>query len=201
MRPSRIALLLFVSALACNRAPAVPEDQQQWHEVLKQKRAATAPDASPQQKQIYADSVRAFVQRNPHHGRGREVWQRMQLEFADQLFERARYRDSVRFYRAVLDHDPINEHARRGLTDAVDRLAVTREKLLLLEKGMSHREVTQILGKPIPGWIIKKKAGGVDMEAWYYRTTFGSLAAVHFREGDVLAAEEDSGARIGRLGS
>lgn len=201
MRPPLIAPLLVVFLLACNQTPARPDDQAQWRQVLEHKRVATSPTATPQQKQVYADSVRAFVQQNPQHGRGREVWHRMQIEFADQLYERARYRDAIRFYRAVLAHDPLNEHARNGLASAADRLAVTREKLLLLEKGMSHRQVAQILGKPIPGWIVKKKSGGADMEAWYYRTTKGSLAAVYFREGDVIAAEEDSGAPLGRLGS
>lgn len=201
MRPLLLLPVLAVFLLSCNEASVTAEDHDQWREVLRQKREAVAPDATPEKKQIYADSVRAFVQKYPHHGRGREVWYRMQLEFADELSERGRYHNALRFYQAVVEHDPLNEHARRGIATTVERLAVTRDKLLLLEKGMSKRQVAHILGKPIPGWTVTRKSGTADSEAWYYRTKAGALAAVHFRDGDVIAAEEDSGARIGRLGS
>lgn len=191
-------LALFVSACG---GEVAPDHQQEWHDVLAHKRAAVSPDASPDHKQVYADSVRAFVQKHPNHGRAREVWQRLQLEFADELAEAGRYQDAIRFYRAVLTHHPDSEHARRGLALAADRLAVTREKLLSLGKGMSHREVADVLGKPIPGWTAKQRRAGTTFEAWYYRTTSGAVAGVYFRDGRVFAAEEASSARLGRLGS
>lgn len=169
--------------------------------MLRHKKAAAAADATPHQKQLYADSVRAFVEKHPNHGRARDVWQRIQLEFADDLASMGRYQDAIRFYRAVAAHDPASEDARRGLADAFARLAVTREKLLALEKGMSHREVASLLGKPVPGWTASNRRPGVTMEAWYYRTSGGGLAAVYFRNGKVLAAEERSNAPLGRFGS
>ena len=169
--------------------------------MLRHKKAAVAPDAGPEQKQAYADSVRAFVERHPDHGRAREVWQRLQLEFADDLAAMGRHQDSIRFYRAVLTHDPSNAHASRGLATAVERLAVSRDKLLALEKGMSHREVAAILGKPMPGWSAKNKRPEATFEAWYYRTSGGGVAGVYFRDGKVFGAEETSHEKLGRLGS
>lgn len=197
---SIVCTVLALFASACG-GDAAPDHQQEWRNVLTRKRAAVSPDASPDHKQVYADSVRAFVVKHPNHGRAREVWQRLQLEFADELAEAGRYQDAIRFYRAVLTHHPDSEHARRGLALAADRLAVTREKLLSLGKGMSHRQVAAILGKPIPGWSVKQRRAGVTFEAWYYRTHTGAVAGVYFRDGRVFAAEESSSARLGRLGS
>ncbi|HEX2120301.1 MAG TPA: tetratricopeptide repeat protein [Thermoanaerobaculia bacterium] len=195
---SAFSLLLFA---ACGPRELEPDHQAEWRDVLRHKKAAVARGATAEEKQRYADSVRAFLQKHPNHSRAREVWQRIQLEFADDLAALGRYKDAIRFYRSVLAHDPQNEKAQRGLAGALDRLAVTREKLLALEKGMSHREVASILGKPIPGWTVEKERPGATMEAWYYRMQGGGLAAVYFRNGKVLAAETTAHAPLGRLGS
>ena len=108
-----------------------------------------------------------------------------------------RHQDAIRFYRSVLQRDPDNTGAAKGLATAVDRLAVSREKLLQLEKGMSHRDVSSILGKPIPGWTVKNKRRNGTYEGWYYRTTAGRVAGVYFRDGKVFAAEETSDAKVG----
>jgi hypothetical protein len=180
---------------------ASPDHQAEWRDVLRHKRDAVAPDAPAERKQVYADSVRAFVEKHPNHTRAREVWQRLQLEFANDLARVGRYQDAIRFYRAVLTHHPENDEARRGLAAAADRLAITRDKLEVLRKGMSHREVASVLGRPVPGWVVKHRRAGITYEAWYYRTRTGELAAVYFRDGEVLAAEESSNAQLGRLGS
>ena len=190
---------LALLGVACSGGDAQPDHQAEWRDVLRHKPAAVAADASPAQKQVYADSVRAFVARHPEHGRGQQVWQRLQLEFADDLAAAGRYRDAIRFYRAVLIKHPESDHARRGLATAADRLAVTREKLLALQKGMSHRQVAHILGKPLPGWTVKQRRAGTTFEAWYYRTHTGEVAGVYFRDGEVIAAEERSNARLARL--
>lgn len=196
-----VAALAALAAAACGGSDAGPDHQAEWRRVLKQKQAAVAPDAPTEQKQVYADSVRAFVQKHPDHGRAREVWQAMQLEFADELAEAGRHQDAIRFYRAVLGHDPVNEKARRGLALSADRLAISREKLLEVRKGMSRREVSHLLGKPVPGWTVVSRRREATIEAWYYRTRTGGVAAVHFRDGEVFAAEESSDAQRGRLGS
>jgi hypothetical protein len=202
MRVFALVSLVAAALLAgCNQAPDQPDHQSEWRDVLAHKQAAASPEASPQQKQVYADSVRAFVQKHPTHGRGREVWMRIQLEFADDLAALGRYQDAVRFYRAVLAHDDANEHARRGLGVAMARLAVTREKLLLIEKGMSRRDVAGIVGRPLPGWMERHERREATIESWYFRTRAGGVAAVHFRDGVVFAAEESSNARVARLGS
>ena len=196
-----VAVLLAALALACSDRSAQADHQDEWRQVLEHKKAAGSPEATPAQKQVYADSVRAFVVKHPDHGRAREVWLRMQVEFADELSSLGRHQDAVRFYRAVLAHDSTNAAAQRGLSLALERLAVTRDKLLALEKGMSHREVASILGKPIPGWTVRNERPGARMEAWYYRMHGGGLAAVYFRNGKVLAAETTAHERLGRLGS
>lgn len=205
MRSRSLLTLFLIVCAACADGPsgssAQPDHQAEWRGVLQHKRAAAAPDAKPEHKQVYADSVRAFVQKHPDHGRAREVWQRLQIEFADDLAALGRHQDAIRFYRAVLQHDPTNEHASRGLATAVERLAVSREKLLALEKGMSQREVAALLGKPMPGWSAKNKRPEATIEAWYYRTRGGGVAGVYFREGKVFAAEETSNARLGKLSS
>ena len=196
-----VSVVSIVLATGCDRSSDQPDHQSEWRDVLANKKAATAPDASPRQKQVYADSVRAFVQKHPSHGRGRAVWHRIQLEFADDLAAVGRYQDAIHLYRAVLTHDAANEHAKRGLGEAMDRLAVSREKLLRIEKGMSKREVASILGKPLPGWTEKRERSVATIESWYYRTRSGEIAAVYFRDGRVFAAEETSNARVARLGS
>lgn len=190
---------LALLGASCNAGDPPPDPQAEWRDVLRHKPAATRPDASPDHKQVYADSVRAFVVRHPEHSRAQHVWQRLQLEFADDLAAAGRYRDAIRFYRAVLIKHPENEHARRGLAVAADRIAVTREKLLQLHKGMSQRQVANILGKPLPGWSLAQRRAGVPFEAWYYSTRTGEVAAVYFRDGEVLAAEESSNARVARI--
>jgi hypothetical protein len=196
--PYLAVLLALLGGAGCMGGEQ-PDHQAEWRDVLRHKPAAVAPDASPHHKQIYADSVRAFVVKHPNHGRAREVWQRLQLEFADDLAAAGRYQDAIRFYRAVLEHDGSDERARRGLAIAADRLAVTREKLLTLAKGMSERQVAAILGKPIPGWTVRNDRAGASFEAWYYRTRAGAVAGVYFRDGKVFAAEENSSSRLGRL--
>lgn len=200
MRSSLVPVaVLLLFGFGCTGRDAQPDHQAEWRDVLQHKRAAVAPDAKPEHKQVYADSVRAFVQRHPDHSRARVVWQRLQLEFAADLAAMGRYQDAIRFYRAVLEHDAANEEASRGLATAVERLAVSRDKLLQLRKGMSEREVASILGKPMPGWTARRDRAEATIEAWYYRTRGGGVAGVYFRDGKVFAAEETSNAKLGRL--
>lgn len=187
--------------LSCSDGKAQVDHQSEWREVLRHKKAATAEDASAEQRQIYADSVQAFVERHPDHRRAREVWNRLQLEFADDLAALGRHQDAIRFYRAVLEHEPESEQAREGLARSIERMALTREKLLELRKGMSRREVTSILGLPLPGWTATRERPEADIEAWYYPTRDGAVAGVYFRDGKVFAAEETSDSKLGRLGS
>jgi len=198
---SLVSALVALFAAGCGGSGAQPDHQAEWRNVLEQKKAAIRADATPQQKQMYADSVRAFVEKHPSHGRAATVWQRIQLEFANELAALGRYQDAVRFYRTVINNDPSNEAARRGMAAALARLAVTRDKLLALEKGMSHRQVASLLGRPVPGWTVSNHRPGVTMEAWYYRVRSGGLAAVYFRNGKVLAAEETSNAPLRRFDS
>ena len=184
---------------ACGAGSDSDTQQRDWLHVLSRKKAAVAPAASPKDRQVYADTLGAFVQKHPAHSRARGVYQRIQLDFANELASLARYQDAIRFYRAVLTADATNIEATRGLANAVDRLAVSRPKLLALEKGMSQHQVAQILGKPIPGWQMKAENRDPAIEAWYYRTTEGGVAGVYFRDGELFAAEENSHEKLAPL--
>ena len=194
----QLPLPVFVALLvACGGAS--DDSSSEWLHVLKHKKAAVAPAATTHEKQLYADTLGAFVQRHPQHSRAREVYQRIQLDFASDLASVGRYQDAIRFYRAVLTNDPHNEAATRGLREAVDHLAVSREKLLALEKGMSQHDVAKVLGKPIPGWTKTNDLRESTIDSWYYRTTAGGVAGVYFRDGRLFAAEENSGAKLSPL--
>ena len=187
----RCLVLIALLAASCVR-DAGPDTAVEWRGLLQQKRAAMAPNATARDKQVYADSLAAFVERNPSHSRAREVYQRIQVDFARDLAALGRYQDAIRVYRAVLAHDPRNADAERGLTEAVERLAVTHAKLVQLERGMSQHEVARILGKPIPGWTEKKDRPDATIDCWYYRTADGGVAGVYFHDGALFAAEEKS---------
>jgi len=181
-------VLLIVS---CGGTKTI-DTSSEWVHVLSRKKGAVSPNATPRQKQLYADSLAAFVTRYPAHARAREVYRRIELDFASELSALGRYQDAIRFYRAVLKDDAQNREALDGLAAALDRLTVSRQKLLALEKGMSQREVARLLGKPIPGWTAKTDRPDCTIEAWYYRTTDRGVAGVYFRDGTLFAAEANS---------
>lgn len=193
------ALLLVTAALvfaSCGAGSDRGDLQTDWQHVLSRKKAAAAPTASTREKQIYADTLGAFVAKHPTHSRARAVYQRIQLDFASELVSLGRYQNAVHVYRSLLSNEPDNEEALRGLSAALDRLAVTRQKLAALEKGMSQRQVAQILGKPVPGWNVRNKRDDSVNESWYYRTVDGGIAGVYFRDGVVFAAEASSNDKI-----
>jgi hypothetical protein len=196
VRPAIVLVVASLLVMRCGAAPDQPDHRAEWRDVLRHKRAAAAPDAPTHAKQAYADALSAFVRKHPRHSRAREVFEAIQLEFARDLSTLGRYQDSIRFYRAVLNTDPQNAEAQRGIREALDRLAVTHAKLLGVEIGMSKKDVARLLGKPVPGWTVKNARRSATNEAWYYRTTDGGLAAVYFRDGEVFAAEEKSQARV-----
>jgi hypothetical protein len=190
------AALLLIAACSNDGTGALDHD---WLRVLHHKKAAVSPQASQHDKQIYADTLGAFIAQHPQHSRARQVYQRIELDFARELASIGRNQDAIRFYRAVLAHDPANAEAMRGVSDAVDRLAVPRPKLLALEKGMSQHQVAQLLGKPIPGWTSRHERPDVVNESWYYRTSEGGVAGVYFRDGVLVAAEATSHEKIAPL--
>ena len=191
----RLLVLGLFALLACSGSDS-PDNAPEWLRVLNRKKAAVAPKATARERQMYADSVAAFTKKYPAHGRAREVYQRIELEFARELASLGRYQDSIRFYRAVLNSDPTNAAALRGAADAFDHLAISRPKLLALEKGMSQREVAHVLGAPIPGWTVHTDRRDSVIDSWYYRTTEGGVAGVYFRDGQLFAAEENSHTKI-----
>lgn len=187
----RLLVIVALAAAACGGVPG-GDNAAEWRGVLDAKKAADAPTASKRDKQVYADALAAFVDKHPTHSRAREVYQRIQLDFAKDLAGIGRYQDAIRIYRAVLVHDPANAAATHGLNDSIDRLAVSRPKLLMLERGMSQHDVSKILGKPIPGWTVTNERPDATIECWYYRTSEGGVAGVYFRDGELFAAEERS---------
>jgi hypothetical protein len=198
MRRPLFLIAVSLVLASCGGAGTTDLDHE-WLRVLHHKKAAVSPNASTREKQVYADTLGAFVAQHPQHSRARAVYERIQLDFAHELASVGRYQDSIRFYRAVLAHDAANREASTGISEAVDRLAVPRHKLLALEKGMSERQVAQLLGKPIPGWKSHNDRGETVIDSWYYRTTEGGVAGVYFRDGVLFAAEAASHARLSPL--
>lgn len=197
----RFLVLVSLAAVSCGGGGGrdAVDNSSEWLHVLHHKQVARAPNAPTQARQVYANSLGAFVRNHPTHSRAREVYEHIQLDFARELASLGRYQDSIHIYRAVLAHDPRNAAALRGLGDAVDHLAVSREKLLALQKGMSQRDVVHLLGKPIPGWQIRNERPDSTIESWYYHRTDGGIAGVYFRDGALFAAEEDSQAKVAPL--
>jgi hypothetical protein len=70
---SLVSALAAVLVIGCNGSGAQPDHQAEWRNVLEQKKSAVRTDATPRQKQLYADSVRAFVQKHPNHGRAAQL--------------------------------------------------------------------------------------------------------------------------------
>src|SRR5438132_2543570 len=106
----RVLAFLVIIAASCAAGDS-PDNSIEWRHVLSRKKAAAAPSASTRDKQVYADSLAAFADRHPTHSRAREVYEYIQLDFAGELLALGRYRDAIRFYRAVLAHDPRNADA------------------------------------------------------------------------------------------
>jgi hypothetical protein len=198
MRRALVIVALLLALAAC-RGSDPPDSASDWRHVLHWKKAAAAPNAPPGARQVYADTVAAFAQTHPTHSRGQEVYHRLQLDFGESLAAIGRHQDAIRFYRAVLAADPANVRAQHDMQAAVDNLAVSKAKLLKLDKGMSQHQVAQILGKPIPGWTARNQRRDAVMEAWYYRKTDGGVAGVYFRDGELFAAEENSHAKLAPL--
>jgi hypothetical protein len=194
-----LACVAALALAACDAGGDSGEPQRDWLHVLSRKKEALSQSATTKEKQVYADTLGAFVQKHPTHSRGRAVYQRIQLDFARELAAIGRFQDAIRFYRAVLTADPSNTEASRGLAEAVDHLAVSKPKLLALEKGMSEHDVAKLLGKPIPGWTVKAEKRDPAIEAWYYRTTEGGVAGVYFRDGELFAAEQNSHEKLAPL--
>jgi len=190
-----LPLAVIVVLAACGGGPGA-DNSADWRLVLERKKAADLPTATTHDKQMYADSLAAFVDKNPSHSRAREVYRRIQLDFAKDLAAIGRHQDAIRIYRAVLTHDPTNKAAAQGINDAIDHLAVSRPKLLMLERGMSQHQVSKILGNPIPGWTETRDRRDATIECWYYRTMQGGVAGVYFRDGELFAAEEKSHEKI-----
>lgn len=199
MRLTAFLCALLTLSLGCrSESDATADHQAEWREVLAQKKAAVSPRAPSQAKQVYADSLAAFVRKHPRHSRAREVYEQIQFEFARELSLVGRHREAARVYRAMLAHDPANVDAQTGLAAAVDMLAITRQRLLSLQKGMTEREVARVLGKPLPGWTARNTRRRPVIESWFYPAVGGGVAAVHFREGRLFAAEENSHEKLAR---
>ena len=196
-RTLALAAMAFALA-ACHRTDR-PDTSAEWQRVLQSRKIAESPHATPRDRQVYADRVAAFVQHHPSHGRAQHVYHHLQLEFGEDLAALGKYQDAIRFYRAELAADPPKARADHDIQAALDRLTVSRGKLLKLEKGMSQHEVAQILGTPIPGWTTSNRHRDSVMEAWYYRMVGGAVAGVYFRDGELIAAEENSTAKLAPL--
>ncbi len=185
-------IVLVIVALGCEHRRDSEEARAAWLRVLQSKKVAVAPGAPVEVRQAYADALAGFVRTYPGHSRAIEVYRVTQLDFATELTGHGRHEEAVRMYRDVLARHPHDAAALAGLNQSLARLVVSRAKLLELEQGMGQRDVAHLLGKPAPGWSTRRQRQGVAIESWYYKTDGGGVAAVHFREGRLFAADEQS---------
>jgi len=196
MRSSRLLLAgLLLLVLGCQRSHE-EDTLSAWLGVLEKKRALQEAHPGTAARQAYVDALAEFVAKYPAHGRGRSVYERVQLEFARDLAASGRRREAIGFYRSVLERNPASAEARAGMIATIDQLSVSRAKFNQLRRGMSKREVARRLGRPLPGWsrILVKRAKRA--ESWYYPAEEQKVASVHFVDGKLLTAELDTGLRI-----
>src|SRR5256885_16930046 len=98
----RFLAVAAVVLASCGGHSNQADNTGEWRRVLELKKGAIAQNADARVKQLYADALAAFTDKHPQHGRSREAYDRIQLDFADELSSLGRYQDSIRFYRAVL---------------------------------------------------------------------------------------------------
>src|SRR5438132_10487302 len=127
------SLFLIAACSADNGIDNAPE----WLHVLHHKKAAVAPSATPRDKQVYADSLAAFVRKHPAHPRAREVYQSVQLEFARELTSLAQSQAAIRLYGAMLSSEPMNAASLRSPSYPLEHLVSPRQKLMTLQQSMS----------------------------------------------------------------
>ena len=184
-------LLLILLCLCCSPPVETSVEQQQWLDVLSAKKRylqARGKEAD-RLKQAYVDALTRFVRGYPSHGRAREVYEQVALDFADQLMSQGRYDEAAKFYRGILSRSPARIEAREKLARATDQFSVSDADLARLRRGMSRSEVTEILGAPSPGWTRTIRKGATLFESRYYRRDDGRIAGVHFSNGKLFAAE------------
>ncbi len=189
------ALLLILLTVACSD-PIAPDDpvRSEWLEVLAQKEQlkTATPDSVARVRQQYVDSVRSFLERNPHHPRGRQVYDQLQLEHAATLARSGRYEEAILFAKSVQKRDPSNRIARRLLAEAEARRTVSREQLASLSRGMTRATIIGLLGEPVPGWKKQVAASSRNSEALFYKREDGGVAGVYLEDGKLFAAEYDT---------
>lgn len=181
-------LLLLAS---CSPPVENTVEQQHWLDVLAAKKRylkAEGPEAG-RLRQEYVDELTRFVRGYPSHGRAREVYEQVALDFADQLMSQGRYDEAARFYRGILSRSPTRIEAREKLARATDQISVNDADLARLRRGMGRPGVMAILGSPAPGWTRTLRKGTTLFESWYYRRDDGRIVGVHFSNGKVFAAE------------
>lgn len=178
--------------------PLEDQVQAEWRAVLSAKKAAgeAAGPGQVEARQAYASALAAFLRNHPDHGRGRAVYEEMELEYARLLASRGRYDEAVRYYASILESNPGNEVARAEMDEAERKRFVTPEELEVLRRGMSPEEVEQRLGRPLPGWSRRMVRGTTVTESWYYRRRDGGVAGVFFRNGELFAAEFEQPVRL-----
>ena len=55
---------------------------------------------------------------------------------------------------------------------------------------MSTREVERLIGRPPKGWQREARKERTRYESWFYRTSSGSLIAIHFDDGRLFAVDD-----------
>lgn len=178
-----IAGVLGVSACSTD-AGSEPDPAAEWRKVLALKPDAGA-DAEARQR--YADALHRFMAAHPNHRRAREVWDTLELEHARELAASGAPEAAIeRLERMIKRRAATTAEAGELLRTLLEQQHVTTDELELLQLRMPAAQVTERIGAPPRGW--KRRTGAY--ESWFYRHADGGTAAVHFRNGRLIAVEQ-----------
>lgn len=183
-----ILMLVALTSCADGRAKSAPAASDEWRSVLATKKAAIVSDDLAL-RQRYADQLLGFIRRHPDHARAREVYDDLELSFARELAARGEYAASLRYYDDILERRPDAADIAAERAEVKSRTSVDTAELARLERGMTTREVEQLLGRPPRGWQRTAQKERTRYESWFYRTGSGEVIAIHFDSGRVFAVD------------
>ncbi len=191
MHPTRLALVLFLLALACQAPPVQDPTRAEWLRILRLKSDFQKTDAAHAElaRQKWVDALAGFVRSHPDHQRATAVYNQVELEFARELRDTGHDDEALLHYRSILERNPEDSVARQEMDAIVARDRVGRDSFDQLQLGMSRDDVSNLLGHPNPAWTRSSQKGGHQLVSWYYRKSDGGLAAVHFSDDRMIAAE------------
>ncbi|MDX1584233.1 MAG: tetratricopeptide repeat protein [Thermoanaerobaculia bacterium] len=183
-----ITLALLVPACGGDRTR-----EARWQEVerLESRYDESGPELRMERKQRWADGVRTFLEEWPDDPRAVDTWNRLQLDYAEQLEANGRFDRAELHLRDLANRNPENQRATEALARIERRLSLTIRDFETIEEGMSRKEVLGWFGPPRPGWERTEVGPEGITESWFYEDSEGRIRGVHFHDGRVFEVDLD----------